>query len=215
MKKVIALFLSLVFILSASISANAFDPYPPDYFEEEFSKIKAEIQPIFEEYFKEKTGGNEVLDITIKGMSFKSSTLKSTTFTFTSDGDEQKDYFNRFDIFFEKTPYTHPLFPSGYVVYEFESGEFMSRQEAGEKGLVNLFDAATNGMDFKAADFCIVGAVAYPAGILNIMSVTVLQMDLAKETSEYDVRTVDFNKDGKFNIKDATDIQKYLVGTEI
>lgn len=213
MKKVIALFLSLVFILSASISANAFDPYPPDYFEEEFSKVKAEIQPIFEEYFKEKTGGNEVLDITIKGINIKSSTLKSTTFTFTSDGDEQKEYFNRFDIFFEKTPYTHPLFPSGYVVYEFESGEFMSRQEAGEKGLVNLFNAASNGIDFKAADFCIVGAVA--TRMLNIISVTVLQMDLAKETSEYDVRTVDFNKDGKFNIKDATDIQKYLVGTEI
>lgn len=210
MKKVIALVLSLVFILSASISANAFDPNPPDYFEEEFSKIKAEIQPIFEEYFKEKTGGNEVLDITIKD-----GTDSIAAFTFTSDGDEHKEYFNRFDIYFEKTSYTHPLFPSGYVVYEYESGEFMSRQEAGEKGLIDLDLSAIYGLDFDAADFCIVGAVAYPAGILNIMSVTVLQMDLAKETSEYDVRTVDFNNDGKFNIKDATDIQKYLVGTEI
>lgn len=63
--------------------------------------------------------------------------------------------------------------------------------------------------------FSIVGAVGYPGGILNIMSVTFLQMDLVKETSEYDVRTVDFNNDGKYNIKDATDIQKYLVGAEV
>ena len=125
-----------------------------------------------------------------------------------------KEYFNRFGIYFEHTRTTRPLFPSGYVMYDNKSNEFLSLQDASEKRLLNL-DAYCIDTYFTDIEFSIVGAVGWPAGILDIVSVTYLQMDLAKETSEYDVRTVDFNNDGKYNIKDATDIQKYLVGAEI
>ncbi len=205
MKKIIALVLSLVFILSASVNAFALSTLPPGYFDD----TKSEIKPVFSEYFKQNTGGKEIYDIEILGRC-----PDYVVFRFTSNADENKEYFNRFGIYFEHTRTTRPLFPSGYVMYDNKSNEFLSLQDASEKRLLNL-DAYCIDTYFTDIEFSIVGAVGWPAGILDIVSVTYLQMDLAKETSEYDVRTVDFNNDGKYNIKDATDIQKYLVGAEI
>lgn len=129
MKKVIALVLSLVFILSASINVSALSTLPPDCFDD----TKAALEPIFAKYFRENTNGKEIRGIEIEGRG-----VGYVLFTFTSDADEPKEYFNRFGIYFEHTRVTHPLFPSGYVVYDNKNKEFISLQTASEKGLVKL-----------------------------------------------------------------------------
>ena len=206
MKKVIALVLSLVFIFSSSINAFAFSTLPPDYVGEIETSLKEKLSEYFNQY---------PLISDIKYVKLVYGDTSISVFGFETDCRENKEHFNRFDIFYQKTDYTEPVFPSGFAVLDKTNGEFLSLEDAYNN---NLYDPFMLAFFFSNTDlrehFGVVGSVDF-TGTLNIISVTLLQMDLVKETSEYDVRTVDFNNDGKYNIKDATDIQKYLVGAEV
>lgn len=54
-----------------------------------------------------------------------------------------------------------------------------------------------------------VGSTVYPY-FINIGQATALQKMLLNVPTTVDVRTVDFDGNGKFNITDVTEMQKYL-----
>lgn len=195
-KKTLSVFTACLLILSGICSVAAYSPLPPDTFE----STKDFILSLFKQQYS---------DIVVKEFEVISVKDDYIAFRFTSDNAVEQDYFSRFDIYYEKTSYTMPVFSSGLVIASADGSRFYSLEDAHNIGICSVKDIILASMyDTRVG---IVGANKLTERYsLSVQSVTEMQRTLTENEEDIDTRLYDFNSDNVFNVNDVSALQRYL-----
>ena len=196
LKKSFALFTACLLTMSGIGSVAAYSPLPPD----SFDNAKAFITPLFKQQYP---------DIAVKELDVLSENDTYIAFRFTSENAVEQEYFSRFDVYYEKTSYTMPVFSSGLVIASADGSSFYSLEEAYDNDICSPEDIILASMyDTRVG---IVGANKLTERFaLSVHSVTDMQRTISENEEEIDIRLYDFNADGAFNVNDVSAVQRYI-----
>lgn len=108
MKKILAITISLVMILSTVVAVNAYDPLEPS--------MQAEYW--FKDYYKAQTGGKEAAGVSAEWISGFEKDIYLISFTSTEADTVNEKYCATYGKYYETSDVINLLFPTGYVIYE-------------------------------------------------------------------------------------------------
>ena len=210
MKKIIALFIPLIMVMTTALTAHAFDPLPPEQ----------QVVYNFKQYYKQQTGYQDLAEIRCVPMeNCPGSTFGNEYYfiQFTSNPWMEAMVFQLIGAdkeFYERNNVTNLLFPSGMAVFVGNPYDDAVKNDFHPLSWVAENNPAA--MDY-ITEMCGIEHVGRAGDVngdckVNIDDVTELQRLLAglKLFDERQWAVSDIDRNGVRNINDATMLQRIL-----
>ena len=218
MKKLISLILAIVMICACALSVSAFSPIDPESEEgKRREEIRVELESSLKEYIFEQTGVDSVTRVELL---FCKEEYKLISFYTNVDTD--KEYFYRMGIFAVRGHKEQPVFKDGFAVYAESDKQWHPLSYLFNKDNYALYDLCNwdmwgetqNRNEFNfVTHFAIMGTPDIT--MVSIMQKYLAGMDVSADITAEEVQYIDIDNDGIVTIKDASALQRALVGLDI
>lgn len=216
MKKLFSIMIAITMILACVFSVGAYSLHGSDSDDfEEIKVLETELNPLFSDYFYEKTGDDTFRELSVVQYgTLGDAEEEYVLVSFIADSAVKKDVMYRLDEFAVVSQYESPLFIDGMAVYTKSDGLWHPFSYIYEKD-INEFAFIMQMHQTPA----LVGTLSWflSGDDYNIEFATTIQKFLANMDIGITIDEtcyLDFDNDGDVTIKDATAIQKYIAGLE-